>query len=182
MPKKNKNRKRNRKLFRQPIPPTMESDLMNPDKSSPSNPPYPGGISEFPEATVAWCQRSCRFAQVNPFPLSLELLCGASDVDSLHQGYFDPTVNEVHPGQLKVKQLAEPLGMTVDVSPSLQDNVWYSDAYVRFNPEQIDQLVSILRQADHPGDILDIYGQLTPEQEKHVLNVAQQQGWRIERH
>jgi len=123
----------------------------------------------------------CKLAQGREYPLSLELLCGASDVEEDHPGFFDPG-DSTHPKHEEIKGLAEPLGMVVDITGSIQDGTSHSDAYVRFSPDQIEQLVGILRQVGFEGDILDIYIRLSPKDEKKVLQVAYREGWQVARH
>jgi hypothetical protein len=94
--------------------------------------------------------------------LRLELLCG-SDVD--------PQVNRK---QEQVKALLAERGIEVRVQPTVQDGRPFQDAYVYFAPEQINDVIEALKQADIPGDVLD--GAVTPE----VEQIADQQGWSVE--
>ena len=97
--------------------------------------------------------------------LSLELVCSSSEVDP-----------EAAERQQEVADLLAPHGIHVDVTPSLQNGINYSDAYVRFEPEQMGPVIEALQQADHEGDILDVYGPVGPE----VLEEAARQGWSVE--
>jgi hypothetical protein len=113
-------------------------------------------------------------------PLSLELICGQTGVDPEHYGYWEgPEGGELyHPKHQQVKDEARKHGIQVNVSSHADDGMYFSDAYVKFHPHQIDTVANILKQVGHPGDILDI-GPLSPDQHRHVLDRAKQEGWVI---
>lgn len=69
--------------------------------------------------------------------------------------------------------------MLVTVQSYEDAGMEFSDAYVYFWPDQIEELVGVLREAGHPGDILDIRSPLTPDQYKLVRAVAKREGWAI---
>lgn len=111
-------------------------------------------------------------------PLRLELLCGASNVDPEHPAYWDGT-SLTHPKQDYVEQLATEKGIGSCVQPGDPPFI-YSDAYLYFRPDQIEDVVAILTEAGWPGDILDIEAALTPEEERQVRAVADREGWYVE--
>lgn len=111
-------------------------------------------------------------------PLRLELLCGASNVDPEHPAYWDGSTL-THPKQNLVEQLATERGIGSCVQPGDPVGV-YSDAYLYFRPDQLEDVVAVLAEAGWPGDILDIEGELTPEEEQLVRTVADREGWYVE--
>ncbi len=115
-----------------------------------------------------------------PPKLSLELLCGANDVDPSHPGYFDPSEQMTHPSQERAKQLLEAHHIHVDINGHRDHGISYSDAYVRCHPHQLKQVAQILDEVGHPGDILDVNVDLTPGEIQMVREQAQVHGWIIE--
>ena len=112
--------------------------------------------------------------------LSLELVCGSSGVGPEHEGYFDPSESLTHPGHAAVADWARSHGITANVSYSLQDGVWYSDAYLYFEPRQVVAVANALKAIGHRGDILDIRGRLSRAERSAVNMVAQREGWKVE--
>lgn len=111
--------------------------------------------------------------------LALELLCGSSDVDPEHDGYTEPS-GDLHPKHAEVKKWAEKAGMAHFIEANIQDETTYSDAYLYFDPDEIEKVASVLKKIGIPGDILDIRGRLSTEERKLVDTVASREGWSVE--
>jgi 2'-5' RNA ligase/GNAT superfamily N-acetyltransferase len=111
------------------------------------------------------------------YPLHLELLCGASDVDPEHDAYWDGE-SLTHPKQEYVEQLARERGIAVSVT----GNGVNSDAYLYFKPKQLEEVVAILKEAEWRGDILDIMTPLNEKERKLAVSIAEREGWSIEDH
>lgn len=114
-------------------------------------------------------------------PLSLELVCGASDVGREHPGWFDPTQSLTHPGQMQVQAMLADDLIDVQVSGHAERGVYYSDAYVRCHPWQLAKVAQILEAAGHPGDILDINDAISAPELELVEQISADQGWTVER-
>ena len=117
-------------------------------------------------------------SEVAEYPLSLELTCGSSDVEEEHIGYFDPS-ESTHPVHEEIKDILDAMGMYVSVQGSVQDDVAHSDAYIYFRPDQLNAVVRVLKDVGFEGDILDIRGNLTPKEAKHIAAVAERNGWMV---
>jgi hypothetical protein len=111
--------------------------------------------------------------------LSLELLCGSSDVDPGHPGFFDHTKGNVHPKHAELEVWAKENGMASFVEPTIQDGTWYSDAYLYFDPGQIEDVAKKLKDIDFSGDILDVKETLTKSERKLVMRVADRESWAV---
>lgn len=118
------------------------------------------------------------FAEQARPSLSLELLCGSAQVDPEHAGYFDPAQG-CHPKHEAVRQWAEANGIGFHIEQNVQKGEHFSDAYLYFEPEQIEDVASALNEIGIEGDILDINAALPNEQLQHVEAIADQEGWQI---
>lgn len=119
------------------------------------------------------------FAEQARPSLTLELLCGSAQVDPEHAGYFDPSQG-CHPKHEAVRQWAEANGIGSNISSSVQRGEHFSDAYLYFEPDQIETVAKALNEIGIEGDILDIDGRLPDEQFRLVEAVADREGWQVE--
>ena len=112
--------------------------------------------------------------------LSLELVCGSSEVNHEHEGYYDPTEGLLHPKHEEIAAWCRANNISHNISPTFQHGVWHSDAYLYFEPKQIKTIARMLKHVCFRGDILDIKGRLTPLEERGVRAVAEAEGWKVE--
>jgi len=112
--------------------------------------------------------------------LSLELLCASAQSEPDDLTYFDPSEYLVHPKQSEVETWAREKKIGVHVAPTIDGDETYSDAYLYFDPKQIQMVADALKKIGWPGDILDIKGKLTAEEDSMIRKVAQAQGWKVE--
>jgi len=130
--------------------------------------------------SMAWVRSNCKFAGLTGGPrLALELLCGASDAPRDHPGFYEPGDDLIHPLHARVKEWAEANGIRNYIAGNMQGGTCYSDAYLYFEPSRLMEVADALKRIGIQGDILDIKGKLSPEEEELVRVVSGGEGWRV---
>jgi hypothetical protein len=113
-----------------------------------------------------------------PVLLSLELTCGSSRV---HADEWDDSEAR-HLKHLEIEAWAEQEGIACDLSGTTDGGEQFSDAYLRFPPEQLKIVADALKRIGWTGDILDVYrGKLSKDQAAKIKAFAAEQGWTTER-
>lgn len=105
----------------------------------------------------------------------LELVCGQSDAPRGHPGRWDPRRGGAHPRHAAAARAAADLGVRVSVATHQDGGSWYSDAYLYFDPEQLPQVLEVLRRARWRGDVVDGPGAAHPD----VTRAARRLGWEV---
>ena len=115
-----------------------------------------------------------------PMDLRLELLCGATNVDPGHPGFFEFDGINPHPKHAEVKAWADEAGITCSVSASTEHGEHFSDAYLYFEAWRVPEVVAALNRIDFPADILDVPEGLNAEDKELATELAESQGWTVE--
>lgn len=109
--------------------------------------------------------------------LKMELLAGSSDAPEGHPGYLTPGSDGIHPSHERIREILMSHGINVEIVPSYEHGVRYSDASVFFDEDQILTVLEAMKKSGCHGHVLE--GPVDRFSDEVIL-LASQNVWALE--